>query len=432
MKCDVCGVESDFEAAFTKERRSFRRSLQTLCPLCRTHQREFVQRIDNWLLLAVIAGGVIAYVVLRNDPASDWGRVLTNIFFLQLFYIAAVIGHELAHALMARALGWRIFAIVIGIRKQLFKFHLFQTTIVFNSLPTCGITRFAPLDARWFRPKLFLVIAAAPALNASLALWAYYSSHGIWSEPNPLGGPTKKAIFFVANVAVTILTLVPYHGKTFNVPSDGKQLLDLLFRKPKDSKLFLAMRYVIESSLRRDEFKDLKGAQDWCNRGLALFPGNFHLLCTQGLLCLDQKNYEGARQIYLPLLARETRPGPKRDLILNNLAYADALTGDAKFLPEADACSKEAYERAPWLPHIAGTRGTVLVDLGQFAAGIKLLEKSLLKEKSPASKAAHACHLAIAYARFGDRKQADNYLKLARQLDPHCALLEHAEREPAS
>jgi hypothetical protein len=114
---------------------------------------------------------------------------------------------------------------------------------------------------------------------------------------------------------------------------------------------------------------------------------------------------------------------------LNNIAYVDALIGDPQLLPEADAYSREAYEAAPWLSYIVGTRGTVLVAMGQLEAGIKLLKESFETGRTPRSKAENACHLAMAYFRTGDRVQADNYLKLARQLDSGCRFIEWAERE---
>jgi hypothetical protein len=118
-----------------------------------------------------------------------------------------------------------------------------------------------------------------------------------------------------------------------------------------------------------------------------------------------------------------------RYVILNNIAYVDALIGDPELLPEADAYSKEATGTVPWVPHFTGTRGTVLVAMGQIEAGIKLLREAFEKVESPRSKAENACHLAIANARIGNRDQADKYLKLARQLDSQCRLIERAEAE---
>jgi tetratricopeptide (TPR) repeat protein len=223
--------------------------------------------------------------------------------------------------------------------------------------------------------------------------------------------------------------LWPFQSKILNLPSDGKQLLKTFSTKQKDAEELQAARFVMEAMLRRDEHKDFEGALGWCNKGLAIFPQNLHLLNVSGVLCLDQQNYTRAREIFLQLLPRETKPNGTRYIILNNIAYVDALLGDPELLPEADAYSKEAYGAAPWAPSITGTRGTVLIALGQLEAGIKLLKESFERAWTPRSKAENACHLAMAHTRLGDRNQANNYMKLARQLDSQCRLIDRVETE---
>lgn len=186
----------------------------------------------------------------------------------------------------------------------------------------------------------------------------------------------------------------------------------------------------MEAAVRRDEYDDQEGALNWCDKGLALFPQNLHLLNMSGLLCLDSKRYISAREIFLQLLTTERRQG-MRCMFLNNIAYADALIDDPELLPEADAYSREALDIAPWESYVIGTRGTVLVAMGQFDEGIKLLKESLEKEWTPRNKAENACHLAIAYARMGDGDKANEYLKFARGLYPKGVLIARAEAELA-
>lgn len=210
--------------------------------------------------------------------------------------------------------------------------------------------------------------------------------------------------------------------------TDGKQLLKTFSKKPKDVEELQATRFALEALLRRDEYKDFEGALDWCNKGLALFPQNVALLNMSGILCLDKQNYSRAREIFLQLLKSEMNAGT-RYVILNNIAYVDALIGDPELLSEADAYSKEAFSAAPWAASLIGTRGTVLVEMGQLQEGAKLLKEAFEKHHVIRNKALNACHLAIAYARMGDRDQAGKYLKLARELDSQCPLLGRAEVE---
>ena len=357
MKCDACGTESDFDAGFIKERRSFRSSRRTLCHACWMRRR---RAFEGWYQVAVMIGGIIGFILLWSNPWSVVGRFLNALFLVDLFLILSIVPHELGHAIIGRLLGWRVFAIVIGIGKQVFKFHLFGIIFSFHWLPICGITRLTPIETRWFRLKRFFIYFAGPAANAFIATailfiwWDAWRDFGFWGLPRPV------RICVWANLWIMAASLWPHQSKILNAATDGKQLLKTFSSRQKDIEELQAARFTLEAMLRRDEHKDFDGALDWCNKGLALFPENLHLLNVSGVLCLDQQHYTRAREIFLQLLSREAKPSGTRNIILNNVAYADALIGDPALLPEADTYSKEAYGAAPWVPSIIGTRGTVL------------------------------------------------------------------------
>ena len=426
MKCDACGLESDFEAAFFKQRKAFRKSVRNLCPACRGRRR----RISNsWLLILILLAGIIGYAILWFEPWSLAGYYLTTFFLVEVFLILTIVPHELGHAIVGWLVGWRVFAIIVGMGKQILKFRLFGVLFVFNLLPFNGLTRLAPVDARWYRTKRFLMVLAGPAVNAAfvaiiLAIWwTPWREYGFF-----WGLPRAARICVWANFWVMAYNLWPQRLKSGR-DSDGMQLFKTFSKNDKDVENAVAARFALEALIRRDEFKDYYGALDWCNRGLVLFPQDFTLLSVSGVLCLDAKDYARAREIFLQLLPGENKPNEKRYLILNNIAYTDALIGGHELLAEADAYSKEAYDNAPWAAYILGTRGTVLVELGQLEPGIKLLKEAFEKHTGERNKALNACHLAIAWFRTGDRKEAENYLQLGRQLDPECSLLERAESE---
>jgi hypothetical protein len=425
MKCDFCGKESDLEAAFIKEYRSFHRTDLMLCPACWIRrQHASVGRRQ----IAILAGGLMGYVLLRLDPSSVPGWFLTRFFMFNLFLFLAIIPHELGHAIAGHLVGWRVFSVAIGIGKQFFKFRLFGIIFALNWLPIGGATVLAPTRIEWFRTKHIITLISGPAVNAAMAatiLWLWW---GPVHERGLSALPHLARFYFFANLGLIALNLWPQESKAFGT-SDGKQLLKTFSKTGKDAERFLAARFVWEAAIRRDEYKDSEGALNWCNDGLVLFPRNFSLLNMSGSLCLDTRDYGRAREIFLQLLPDQTKPGRKRYSILNNIAYSDALIDDPSLLPEADAYSKEAYGSLPWVPAIAGTRGTVLVEMGRYEEGIKLLKESTEKHETARGKALNTSHLAIAYARMGDHDQADRYIKTARQLDPRCFLLERAEAE---
>jgi hypothetical protein len=344
MKCDICGTESDFDAGFIKERRSFRSSHRTLCLTCWTRRRH---AFEGWYQVGVVIGGIIGYILLWSNPWSVAGRFLTALFLVDLFLILSVVPHELGHAMIGRLLGWRVFAIVIGVGKRVFKFHLFGIIFDFRSLPICGITQLAPIDTRWFRFRRFFVYLAGPAVNASIAAAIFFIWSDSWRDFGFWGLPRAARICVWANLWIMAANLWPHQSKILNAATDGKQLLKTFSTNQKEAEELQAARFALEAMLRRDEHKDFEGAPDWCNKGLALFPENLHLLNVSGVLCLDQHDFSRAREIFLQLLPRETKPNGTRYIILNNIAYVDALIGDPGLLPEADAYSKEAYAAAP-------------------------------------------------------------------------------------
>jgi tetratricopeptide (TPR) repeat protein len=419
-------MESDFEAGFIKERKSFRTARRTFCPTCWVRRRH---AFEGWYQVAVLAGGIVGYILLWLNPWSAIGRFLATLFLINAFLILTIVPHELGHVLAARLLGWRVFAVVIGLGKQVFKFRLSGIIFSFHWLPIAGITQTAPTDTRWFRLKRFFVYLAGPMVNAAIAgiillIWSEaWHDFGLWGLPRP------ARLCFLANLWVMAANLWPHQSRTMKMAMDGKQLLKTFSRKKEDIEELLAMRFALEAVMRREEYKDSAGAFDWCKKGLALFPQNVHLLNVSGVLCLDEGDYRRAREIFCELLPREAKPDGTRFSILNNIAYVDALLGTPDLLPEADAYSKEAYAGAPWVPFITGTRGTVLVAMGQLEPGIKLLKESFERAWTLRSKAENACHLAMAHARLGKHQEARKYLNLAQQLDAQCRLIKRAEAE---
>src|SRR5439155_26562770 len=88
--------------------------------------------------------------------------------------------------------------------------------------------------------------------------------------------------------------------------------------------------------------------------------------------------------------------------------------------------SPEARQSIPWMPNTGGTRGCVLVLLGQVEEGKALLEEAMrdLDEADP--KAFCACFLAVAAARQGRLEEARAYVEAAEKLDPRSVAMPKA------
>ena len=115
-------------------------------------------------------------------------------------------------------------------------------------------------------------------------------------------------------------------------------------------------------------------------------------------------------------------------MIQNNLAYADFLSERDDRLDEANQLSAEALRALGWHPAVRGTRGAVLVALGESEPGIALLRSSLEKVFDPRDRARVECAVAVGLAQQGELEAAKAALERARAADPRCQLLERASR----
>lgn len=100
------------------------------------------------------------------------------------------------------------------------------------------------------------------------------------------------------------------------------------------------------------------------------------------------------------------------------------MMGKPELLHKADTCSRLALEKMPWIVYNKGTRGSVLVELGKYEEGLRLLHDAMRNHTEKRGQALDACHIGIAEARRGNLAESRNYFAIARRLDPKCKLLD--------
>jgi len=110
---------------------------------------------------------------------------------------------------------------------------------------------------------------------------------------------------------------------------------------------------------------------------------------------ITRKQYKAASEQYLVL----NQSNPNNLVILNNLAWSLAESGDSR----AIAYAEQALKLKPDNPSVLDTLGWILVRQGQAARGINLLQQALSKTPDAAEI---QFHLASAYAKSGDRVRA--------------------------
>jgi tetratricopeptide (TPR) repeat protein len=423
MKCDRCSLESDVEQAFSTEK-DFFVITKYYCPDCT------IKRQTRSFILSIVTIAVCGFVLYWLNPYATLGRIL---MLASLSFVAAmplVVVHELAHAIVARMLGLRVFGIVIGIGRTVWSGKFLGMEWYLNVLPIAGITSVGARPVHHLRVKLFFIYLAGPLSHIVMAGVLYFLG-----QLAPLMDLWRHFLnlLVIINIILAVGNLYPRKttGLTGVQGTDGWHLFRVLSLSDAEMTKRNVGYYVAEAmqSFSQNEFD---AAKKWLDQGLALDANSGLARNMLGLIQLSNGEYRASRETFIKLLEAEEAKEPGfRFILLNNIAYLNALIGDPSLLTEADQYSAEAFKHLPWVSSIVGTRGSVLVELGQFEEGIPLLKKSMALHGDKQGKALNACHIAIGEYRRGNLTEARKYLSTAKTLDPRSMLIPQAEEEMA-
>jgi tetratricopeptide (TPR) repeat protein len=131
---------------------------------------------------------------------------------------------------------------------------------------------------------------------------------------------------------------------------------------------------------------------------------------------------EARKQLNAPQL-----PAKAHCHALDLFVTAVLMYGRTEFLAEANEYSKELIEANPDEWTVKGTRGSILIDLGDIEAGMAMLGEVMEKDPSPFDRAIGASFLALGELKRNNRAVAQEWLRTARALDPNCGALVRVE-----
>jgi tetratricopeptide (TPR) repeat protein len=237
-------------------------------------------------------------------------------------------------------------------------------------------------------------------------------------------------LMLLMNGVILIASLVPFRSSLSEgkVPSDGLNIWLIWKRTPHRLTATRTAYFCLEADAcqRKHKFDE---STRWLDRGLRELPGNHTLSLVRASFLLLENKLEEARQALLGL--REILANDKALLpvLLNNIAYADAVLGSPELLVEADLLSEQALQAAPSHVFCKGTRGFVHVLLDRFNEGVPLLKQAFRDHTEKCDKATIACCLGIAAQRQGNLAESRRCFALARKLDPRCLLLDRCPQD---
>ena len=176
------------------------------------------------LVVGIILLGLFGAEIFYNyEPAK------LSVLFILLFWGPLVLFHELGHAIMARILGLKVSAIVVGFGRPLLSFRWSGTDILLRALPVEGFTLTESSRGTNSRYKNALVYFAGPGVELLLAIlilqgsgWGFYS-----------GAETSISLIALRSLAGAaligaVINLIPQGALRFNrqgeatlFPNDG-------------------------------------------------------------------------------------------------------------------------------------------------------------------------------------------------------------------
>lgn len=413
MKCKRCG---EIEEATRMDGQS------QLCLACHleTEDRNYTGLILSYVSL-VIAGFLLLFFL----PQLSLGVLLLNICAVLAFVLASTIIHEFGHVLAGRSVGFRIFAVEIGWGRVVAEFFLWKMRMRFRSILFGGFVRGVPKEIRHYRLRESIFIMGGPLANA-LLIWLGFEL--LWIdevfESGLFQGFIPVRMLMLSNAVMLIYSLFPHemntqHGKSGN----DMLLLWRTWRQPETQFRELPTFYHIYESEYLQSQKQFDKAKECIEAGLESFRGCYYLELAEANNLLASKRYSDARRAYVLLLGRYGKHADIRSLLFNSIAWTNLMSGDLSLLPEADACSRLALEQMREMSYFKGTRGSILVELGQFEEGLRLLYEAVKSHPERSGQAQDVCCIGIAERKRGNLQKSRAYFKIARSLDPKCDLL---------
>lgn len=431
MNCDRCGVESEREEFFRVVPQPFRKRRLHLCPSCAAKQGDNEAMQVLWLLVG-LWGALIVLSWFTPDPKVE--PFVWNLGLVSVFLFGSTVAHELGHVFAGRLVGMHITGIEIGRGPLIIDFQLWGFQWQFRAAPFGGFTVGVPQGGGWVRLRQSLFILGGPLANLLLIVLALT----LTGLANPLPHDFMErfspgTMLLIANALFVFGNLIPFKMDTSRGkwPTDGLQLWRTWCRSPEEVE-------VIASNLHASEaqgcLSQRKNAETivvlW--EGLNEHPDEVSLEEVRAHSLLCQGKAAEARRIYAKILGRYSKFEQLRYTMFNNIAWTDVLMGDPALMWEADAGSRLALEAQPSVAPFKGTRGAVLVEMGDLDAGLRLLHEALRENEDDRNKALNACFIGIANARRSDLEQCRSYFALARRLDPECVLLAREPKPAAS
>lgn len=321
--------------------------------------------------------------------------VLQGFALLYLWSYFSIFCHEMGHFICAKIIQFNPYLIRIGSGINILKINLNIAIFELRIFPDGGLTAYGrkPWDLCNLRTRYVWLAAAGPLANLLLLIILIFK-YDISREP-------FLVLLIIFEAKILLLNLIPDQNDGEKIASaiafNYARYVDSIFEECKQ----ILLEYETDESKFPDKF--LNGDIDKLQKFI------------KAQYELQTRNFPTASKLLLSILRTPKISDLEKALILNCLTYIVAIAGYKKYLKFAENWSKKAFKLAPNSKQIIINRGAILVEIGEYKTG----KKMLLPFTVPGSKAIDiaicSCYLAKAEYFLGNQDTAINWLLKAKE-----------------
>jgi len=350
-------------------------------------------------------------------------RKLSVLLFF-FFWVPLLVLHELGHALMARAVGWRVREIVIGFGRTLWEGTLGETRIRIKLAPIEGYMLPAPVGRGRLRLKSALVYAAGPGVELLLlaCVLGVFGVGALRTESEALSLIALKS-FTVAVALGAGFNLLPFRAGAG--VSDGLGILSAPFMSEHAVELRLVAVELAEAQRMLDSGKTSR-ALELIDELRARFSDNERLEQCRIMALAADGRIEEARERVRARLAQPGESEPARRDWLHLQAQVELHSESPAFLT-LDLALQKALALAPKAPDLLATKGASLVLRGRGEEGGTLLASAWRSNDGSANDAEMLAYLAIAAAQVGRVEDGRRFGQAFKQINRSALLARRLE-----
>lgn len=419
-RCGRCGIESPERSCFVFLRRRRDPSRNIRCVQCVLAVSSSRVLLNTYTVLLTFVGPFI-YMCMGAWDDRLKVPIAVQILFGCVAYPVALVAHEAAHALTGILVGLELGGVGFGFGRIVWRFQVRGLPIQLHAWPLSGRVYLGCETLSRLRARVWVTTLMGPLTNVLLAL----AVAAWWKPLASVMGPPAASTWILVNAAIAFFNLVPRRGAGIggnSYRSDGLALVQIP-RTPDSELDIYRVSALMVRALARFEVEDFVSAQLAFEQAMRRAPDNPHIVLGLSACKISLGRYSEGRELLTPLVERRDLGNPLRVVVLNNMAFALAMSNgsqvtDVEQWARADLLSGEVMTLFPCVLEYRTTRALVLAGAQQPEQALRLLEYMNYDKGKPRQTSTREAVRAFALRKLGRAEEAERAAALALRLSP--------------